>query len=165
MLAPKKSPARERQTPLDVYASLVDALYELQQSLFVGAVASSLSVLFTAWRVGSWLLLGFAIGIVAVSVLRFVDISAYWRVRPGLKTREQIKERERRYVLGAALHVALLGGWTVACFWMTDDAFVRLFSFSVTLAYMIGISGRNFASEAGSPPALTSLNAAGTGSG
>jgi diguanylate cyclase (GGDEF)-like protein len=147
MLAPTKSPARERQTPLDVYASLVDALYELQQSLFVGAVASSLSVLFTAWRVGSWLILGFAIGIVAVSVLRFVDIAAYWKVRPILRTREQIKQRERRYVFGAALHVALLGGWTVVCFWMTDDAFVRLFSFSVTLAYMIGISGRNFASD------------------
>ena len=53
---------------------------------------------------------------------------------------------ERRYVAGAAASVGLLGTWCFIAFARTDDPFVHLFSFSMTLAYMIGIFGRNFGS-------------------
>ena len=40
-----------------------------------------------------------------------------------------------------------MGIWCLVAFAKTSDPFVQLFSFSLTLAYMIGISGRNFASN------------------
>ena len=48
---------------------------------------------------------------------------------------------------GAAAHVMLLGMWCLVAFIKTSDPFVQIFSFALTLAYMIGISGRNFASN------------------
>ena len=48
---------------------------------------------------------------------------------------------------GAAAHVSLMGIWCLLAFVKTSDPFVQIFSFSMTLAYMIGISGRNFASN------------------
>jgi diguanylate cyclase (GGDEF)-like protein len=41
----------------------------------------------------------------------------------------------------------LLGMWCLVAFIKTSDPFVQIFSFALTLAYMIGISGRNFASN------------------
>ena len=40
-----------------------------------------------------------------------------------------------------------MGIWCLLAFAKTSDPFVQIFSFSLTLAYMIGISGRNFASN------------------
>ena len=137
----------ETVVPLDIYASLVDALYELRQSLLIGAISAFLAALLTAWKAADWVLFGFAVAIAFVAVLRFADMAAYFRVREALKTVAAFRSWEHRYVLGAAVHVALLGGWTLVAFATTDDPFIRLFSFSVTLAYMIGISGRNFASD------------------
>ena len=56
-------------------------------------------------------------------------------------------EWELRYVIGAASHVTLLGLWCLLSFAETDDPSVQLLSFSMTLAYLIGVSGRNFASR------------------
>jgi diguanylate cyclase (GGDEF)-like protein len=133
--------------PLEVYASLVDALYDVRQSLFIGSLAASLAALLTAWKSGDWILLGFAIAIGLVAWLRTLDMRTYVRLRPTLASAEEFGRWERRYVIGAAAYVALLSGWTLAAFVETSDPFIRLFSFSVALAYMIGISGRNFASN------------------
>jgi len=92
-------------------------------------------------------MLAFAVAIAAVACLRAIDMRRYFRVRAKLEDTRAFERWEHRYVIGAALHVALLGGWTLAAFARTDDPFIHLFSFSVTLAYMIGISGRNFASD------------------
>jgi diguanylate cyclase (GGDEF)-like protein len=40
-----------------------------------------------------------------------------------------------------------MGIWCLLAFIKTSDPFVQIFAFSMTLAYMIGISGRNFASN------------------
>jgi diguanylate cyclase (GGDEF)-like protein len=133
--------------PLDIYAPLVDALFEVQLSLFIGAAAAGLATLITAWKTGSWILFAFGVAIVVVTYLRVVDMRAYRRAKPGLVGLAAYQRWERRYVVGAALHVALLGAWCFAAFVLSDDPFVRLFAFSVVLAYMIGISGRNFASR------------------
>jgi diguanylate cyclase (GGDEF)-like protein len=149
MLGQKELPLREQTAgvPLDIYVSVVDALYELRKSLFIGALASCLAVLLTAWKAANWTLFGFAVAIAAVAIMRFVDMAGYFRVRPTLKTVAAFRKWEHRYIFGAAVHATLLGGWTFATFYVTDDPFSRLFSFGVTLAYMIGTPGRNFASD------------------
>ena len=132
--------------PFEIYASLVDALFDDRKTLFMGSIAASLGALITGWKSGHWVLLLFGAAIALVAYLRALDMRAYGRVRLTLKTNDAIRKWEHRYVVGAAVYAALLGSWTFACFLLTDDPFIHLFSFSITLAYMIGTSGRNFAS-------------------
>lgn len=132
---------------LEIYASLVDALYDVKNSLFIGSFAASLAALLTAWKSGEPVLFAFAAAIAIVAWLRMRDMSSYARSRASLETAKEFRRWEHRYVFGAAIYVAILSSWTLAAFIITEDPFVRLFSFSVTLAYMIGISGRNFASD------------------
>ncbi len=137
----------ETEVPLDIYASLVDALYELRQSLLIGSLAVSFAALLTAWKNEKWVLFGFAVAIAAAAVVRFIDMAAYFRNRPSLSTSAAFKRWEHRYVVGAAIYAVLLGGWSFATFYVTEDPFSRLFAFGVTLAYMVGTPGRNFASD------------------
>src|SRR4051794_14486476 len=143
----KLGAAAKPALPLDVYGSLVDALYDVRMSLFTGALAASLAALLTAWKASDATLLGFALAIGAIACIRALDMRQYEKLRPTLSTTEAFREWENRYVYGAALHVALLGGWTFVAFARTDDPFIRLLSFAVTFAYLIGIAGRNFASS------------------
>ncbi|MBN8994042.1 MAG: EAL domain-containing protein [Rhizobiales bacterium] len=133
--------------PLDIYASLVDALYDVRQSLFLGSLASAIAALLTAWKAQDWVLLVIAIAIVGVAWLRTLDMQNYAKLRDTLLDREALRVWEYRYVVGSSVHVALLGAWVLAAFVLTGDPFIRLFAFSGALAFMIGISGRNFASD------------------
>jgi diguanylate cyclase (GGDEF)-like protein len=54
---------------------------------------------------------------------------------------------ERRYVFGASTFDALLGIWCFIAFVRTSDPFVQLLSLCMTIAYMVGTSGRNFGSS------------------
>jgi hypothetical protein len=149
MSAPSGIVSRQRHSelPLDIYKSLVDALFDDRRSLFIGSVAASLAALISAWKSGHWLLLVFGLAIAIVAYARSLDMRAYGRIKLTLTDADSIRRWELRYVLGAAIYVALLGGWTFASFAVTSDPFIHLLSFSVSLAYMIGTSGRNFASK------------------
>lgn len=133
--------------PADIYISLVDALYNDFRSLFIGSIAASITALITAWKTGEPLLYACSLSIALLACARAVDVRAYLAARPELTTSQKASEWERRYVFGAAAHVALLGTWCLVAFAKTSDPFVQIFSFSLTLAYLIGVSGRNFASN------------------
>ena len=136
----------ERQLPAEIYIPLVDALYSDMRSLFVGSAAASAAAALTAWKSDAVLLYACAIAMIVVTAARAVDMRAYARVRPGLQTADAVRRWEHRYIFGAAVYASLLGGWTFATFYLTSDPFSRLFAFVVTLAYMVGTPGRNFAS-------------------
>ncbi len=137
----------QESLPLDIYASLVDALYSDARSLFVGAFAASMTTLITAFRTGEWSLYACAAAIVLLTIARAWDFRAFAAARPKLDSIEDFRPWELRYVTGAAGHVGLLGVFCLLSFWQTMDPFVHLFAFSITIAYLIGISGRNFASN------------------
>ena len=69
----------------------------------------------------------------------------YFRVRSTITSYELARRWERRYVAGAAVSLALLGIWCYVAFSQSSDPFVYLFSFSMTIIYVAGIFGRNFA--------------------
>jgi diguanylate cyclase (GGDEF)-like protein len=140
-------PRQDQPLPVEIYLSLVDALFKDFLSLFVGSIAASVTALITAWKTGEPLLYFCSVAIALVACARAFDVRAFYRRRPQLTTRAEGQSWERRYVVGAAAHVALLGAWCLIAFVETSDPFVQIFSFSLTLAYMIGISGRNFASN------------------
>ena len=149
MFFPRRTkPASEKTAvPLEIYASLVDALYDDRRSLFIGSATASLAALMTAWKSGHWILFAFGVSIAIVAYARSIDMSAYIRVRESLDSTAEVRQWEHRYVLGASVYLALLGGWVFFSFFLTSDAFIHLFSFTVMFAYMIGTFGRNFASR------------------
>ena len=149
MFAPNNSaPVDQRpKVPFDIHASLVASLFDDRRSLSIGSAAAAACVFLSAWKVGSWVLLGFAVAVAIVAVLRVRDMAAFARIRSDLKTVGDVRRWEIRYVVGATMSVGLLGTWCFAVFAISDDPFVRLLSFGITLAYIIGTSGRNFASD------------------
>jgi diguanylate cyclase (GGDEF)-like protein len=142
---PRRREAQE--PPAEIYISLVESLFKDFRSLFVGSIAASVTALITAWKTGEPALYLCSLGIAVVACLRALDVRAFEQRREHLATVAEARRWESRYVAGAAAHVALLGIWCLLAFAKTNDPFVRIFSFSLTLAYMIGISGRNFASS------------------
>ncbi len=136
-----------QEPPAEIYISLVDSLFKDFRSLFVGSIAASITALITAWKTGEPALYLCSLAIAVVACLRALDVRAFDRRRENLSTVAEARRWESRYVVGAAAHVALLGIWCLLAFVKTTDPFVQIFSFSLTLAYMIGISGRNFASS------------------
>jgi diguanylate cyclase (GGDEF)-like protein len=134
------------ELPAEIYIPLVDSLYSETRTLFLGSLAVSLAVLLTAWKDGSpWLYATWVI-LVVIAAARAVDMSKYAKRRPTLDSVAAATRWEYRYVAGAAGYMGMLGVWCVVAFVVSDDAFVRLASVGSTIAYMIGISGRNFGS-------------------
>ena len=137
----------KQAVPFDVYASLVDSLFDDPRSLITGSVAAAACAALSAWKTGSIALLAFAVAIAVVAALRLVDMSRYRKARTSLTTTEAVRRWEISYVIGATVSVGLLGLWCFVAFAWTNDPFVQLLSFGITLAYLIGTSGRNFASD------------------
>jgi diguanylate cyclase (GGDEF)-like protein/PAS domain S-box-containing protein len=141
----KKQPKSE--LPPEIYLSVVDSLYGDARTLFVGSVAISLAIFLTAWMSASWAILACGVTTVAVAALRSADVQAYLRRRPNLGGVEEARQWEWRYTLGAAVYISLLGAWCLTAALDANVAAVNLISITSVIAYMIGISGRNFGSS------------------
>ena len=137
---------RQDGLPKDIYISLVGSLYQDGRTLFVGSIGSSAAALITAIVSHEVWLLMCAIAMPAVAYLRVLDIRQFARSRAKIDTVEAARRWELRYVIGSAVSVALIGAWCLLTFALSTDPFLRLLSFATTLAYLMGISGRNFSS-------------------
>src|ERR1700674_4176430 len=142
-----KKPWTDGKFPSDTYLSLVDALYCESRSMFIGSAAISAIAYFTAWKTGQWTLFWCASAILLLTCARAFEIRNYWKIRPTLTCAEGARRWETRYAVGAAVFYLLLGSWVFLAFANGADPIVHLLSFSASVAYMIGISGRNFASD------------------
>src|SRR5687768_15327616 len=144
----RSTPSRQlKAPPTEIYISLVDSLFSDARSLFIGSIAASGTAFVSAWKTGEPLLYVCALAMALVACARAADMRAYAKRRSSITSVEAAARWETRYVVGAAAYVALLGAWCMISFARTSDDFVHLLSFSATLAYLIGISGRNFASS------------------
>src|SRR2546423_5872566 len=85
-----------------------------------------------------------ALAVIVVACARGLMIRAYLRARASVTSNSVARRWERRYVAGAAASVGLLGIWCYVAFARTFDPFAHLVSFSMTVAYVVGIFGRNF---------------------
>ena len=143
-----RSRLRQRpDVPAEIYVSIVDSLYGDTRSLFMGAAAVTLAVLVTAWESGEPLLFICAAAIAVVSGVRAVGVRAYQRQRPNITTAYDAGRWEFQYAVGTSVQIALLGVWCVIAFGMMADPFVQLVSITSTIAYLIGVTGRNFGSS------------------
>jgi diguanylate cyclase (GGDEF)-like protein len=133
--------------PSEIYISLVASLYADAPSLFIGSMSVTAATLLTAWKADSWMLYACAAALALIAVVRANDMLKFARKRSSIHTPAQARVWEIRYIVGSALFFFVLGMWCFITFVTTQDEFVRLMSISATLAYIIGISGRNFGSS------------------
>jgi diguanylate cyclase (GGDEF)-like protein len=140
-----RRPLQEREAlPPEIYLSLVDSLYKDGRTLLVGIVLVAGAIFATYWKTGDILLFYCALAFVLVACARGLVARTYGRVRATVTSNEVARRWEHRYVAGAAASVALLGIWCYVAFSRTSDSFVHLVSFSMTIAYVVGIFARNF---------------------
>jgi diguanylate cyclase (GGDEF)-like protein/PAS domain S-box-containing protein len=132
--------------PAEIYIPLVDSLYSERGVLFIGSVAVSMAVLLSAVRTGNPVLEILWLALVAVTVLRGIDMHVYVRRRTTINTVALARRWELHYVVGAATFMGGLGIWCVIVYGTSQDPYVLTLSITATIAYMIGISGRNFGS-------------------
>jgi diguanylate cyclase (GGDEF)-like protein len=137
----------EHDLPPEIYIPLVDSLYKEGRTLFIGFGMVIGAVLITYWKTGEPLLLACAVALAAVAGVRVLEMRAYKREQARIKTNADARRWEHRYVAGAAMTMLLLGAWCYLSFSQTNEPFAQLVSFSITIAYAVGISGRNFGSN------------------
>jgi diguanylate cyclase (GGDEF)-like protein len=145
--APQSAATKQtRKVPTEIYIPLVDSLYKDGRTLFSGTIFIVGSVMVTYWKTGEPLLLLCAFVFALIAFARGLSMRAYSRMRATIRTDEAARRWEYRYVAGAAVSVLLLGLWCYIAVALTHDAFAQLVSFSMTIAYVVGIFGRNFGS-------------------
>ncbi len=132
--------------PADIYIAQVDSLYQEGRTLLVGYLTVIGSIFLTYWRTGDIALPASAALFTVITILRATGMRAYARARDRIKTSEDAGYWERWYGVGAASALATLGTWCFLTFSRMDDGYAQLVSYSITIAYVIGITGRNFGS-------------------
>src|SRR6185295_16441850 len=140
---------RQERLPLEIYASLVDWLYDGAFTLLAGGVAASIAILLTAWKTQYWPLWLCAAGFALVTALRAIEILAYGRAKtprspeaPG-RSREIMQRWELRYAVGTGIHHAILGLWSFVCIALTTDFVIHTICATVVVAYAATGAGRN----------------------
>ncbi len=165
-----KGSPQPRDLPPEFYASQVDALFSDVRSFIVGAIAACASAVTVAIETGALVSWVIAILLGVLSGLRLWAMRAYSRQQPDAATMDAVRRWEVWYIAGASTHIGLLGMFCLVTFEITTDPFARLLSFAITLAYLIGTPGRNFASAFGvniqvlcaAVPLLTTMAVAGS---
>ncbi|WP_417582820.1 putative bifunctional diguanylate cyclase/phosphodiesterase [Pelagibacterium sp.] len=141
------SPENAPNLPAEVYISSVSALYRDRRSLFSGTASAVAASLVTGWISGIvWLALC-SLPLALTGLLRWMDMNAYQRKTSSAQTVDEARGWERRYIVGSSTFAVLLSLWCFLAFALSKDAAVHLVSFAVCLAYMIGITGRNYSSD------------------
>jgi len=128
--------------PPEIYLPLVDSLFKDGRTLLIGSVSLTASILVTYWKTDDLPLLVCAIAFVTVALARGLVMRGYSRA--AVATADLARVWERRYVAGAAASVTILGIWCYVAFSRTSDPLAHLISFCMTIAYMVGVFGRNF---------------------
>ncbi|MBU2329653.1 MAG: EAL domain-containing protein [Alphaproteobacteria bacterium] len=138
---------RDRNVPTDVYLSFVSSLFDNRFTLFTGMVIHILTFLTVFVETGATFYLLLCGCFVLIFAFRLRSFFVFDRVDKLALSRAQIAAWERRYVLGGAATMAILGigsGYALLAF---QGTFAELACISVAMATMVSIVGRNYGSR------------------
>lgn len=136
----------EKDLPLEVYNSVVRSLHGDSRALFVGKFATWLAILAVWYRTGSTEIMIVGILTVIIGLFRIASVKKFLSLAEDELDLKALEKREKIYLYWAATYVFLLGAVCFVGMAVTSDDVVHLITVSSTLAYIIGIAGRNFAS-------------------
>lgn len=129
-----------------VFELSVRALYDDPKALFVGKIAVFLSLGAIWYRTGDSVVMVMIAVLLLSGVIRLVSFMNFHRALKAGLTPEDYKVWEWRYSIWGSVFLGLIGIFDFLIFARQSDGLVHLFAISMTMAYVIGISGRNFAS-------------------
>lgn len=138
----------EHNLPLGIYSSVVRSLFADQAALIVGAVSTFVAAAILYARTADEIHIGFAIALSLVAAKRVGDVKKFNQIESEIAlSRKKLEQWELRYLFWGSAYVGLLGFWCFAASARSNDDFVLLMTISITLANLIGITGRNFGSD------------------
>ena len=135
--------ARKTMPALD-YVSVIRSVYGDRRAMLAGAFASGLTAALTAWRSQSLPLYAVAIAIIALGVVRYLNMRAFWRAAIDNDDAATAQHWEDRAVLAGTTLALAHGLWCLFAMLLVDDPFAELASVSLSIAVMVGICARNF---------------------
>ncbi len=134
--------------PLKIYNSVVQSLYADKAAFSVAALSTMIAASILYVRTSDLFHLYFALATSLVAVIRVSDSKALIKNWKNIENdRKKLNYWEHRYLVWGSINVALLGFWSLTVTAVSADDFVLLMIISITLANLIGITARNFASE------------------
>jgi diguanylate cyclase (GGDEF)-like protein len=131
----------------EVYISLVRSLYADPRTLIVGSSGSVLAAFVTAAMTGHVAFYGCALVMLLMTLVRAVDAVQFKAASRTLRRPSQAARWELRYTALSSIYVFVLGLWSFLAFALQASPPVQLLAFSMTLANMIGVAGRNYGSR------------------
>jgi diguanylate cyclase (GGDEF)-like protein len=137
----------DHNVPTDVYLSFVSSLFDNRATLFTGMFVHILTFVTVYVQTGSSFYLLLCACFVLVFSFRLHSFFHFDREDKTKLTRDQIAAWERRYVLGGASTMAILGIGSGYAMLAYDDTFAELACISVAMATMVSIVGRNYGSR------------------
>lgn len=149
----KKSSQR---LPADLYIGLVNALFQDRNSLIMGSAATTLAAIVVAIHTSGWWAWGFAFALPLVAAWRVRDFSVHNRA-VAWQTAITASYWEKRYLLGTSIFLNLLGTWTCATYYLSNNEFVHTMALITTVSHALGIATRNFTVGNGSRTQLLAV--------
>ncbi len=127
---------------------MVESLYADQVAIFVGAFSALFAATILFFKTGDFIHLTFSLMVCLVGIKRIWDVRVFKASWRGIQNnRKNLTIWERHYLIWGSFNVSLLGFWCFYVFVFPSDDFALLMTISLTLANLIGICGRNFASQ------------------
>jgi diguanylate cyclase (GGDEF)-like protein/PAS domain S-box-containing protein len=140
----RRSPRPKVELSDDLYIELVDALLVDRRALVLTIAATMFGAVAIGVATGNLVLWSFAVSMAALGAVRMHYMAAHGRSRPS-RSVSVARSREYNYIVGATIFIALLGAWTMAVFWETNDGFSRFLSTLTTTSCVFGIWTRSLA--------------------
>lgn len=142
----------------EVYISLVRSLYADSRTLIVGSGGSVLAAFVTAVMTDHPAFYACALALLLLTLVRVIDAAQFKVAAKSIYQPVHAKKWELRYTAFSSVYVFVLGLWSFLAFALDASPPVQLLAFSMTLANMIGVAGRNYGSRM---LVLTQLSCAG----
>lgn len=131
----------------EVYISLVRSLYADARTLIVGSSGTVLAAILSALLTSHPAFYACAAILLCVALIRAADVAQFKSAGHWMRDRGDASRWERRYTVFASVYVFVLGIWCFLTFAIPASPPVQLLAFSMTLANLIGVAGRNYGSR------------------
>lgn len=135
------------EIPEPVYDSVVRSLYKDRITLTIGILSTVIAAMVLWARQPGPFQIVFAGLFLTIGAVRLYDSLEFEKRNAQPMARATSLYWEKRYAVVSAIHVGLLGLWAFLGFAISSDEFVHQMSVIIMLSNLIGILGRNFASE------------------
>lgn len=132
--------------PDEIYVPFVESLYSNRSVVVFGLIAQALFAIAISESTGDQVFLIFSALFILTGLCRLADSWMFDRAAIGKNAVHQSRKWELRYTAGAGLVGLLMGSMTYLSI-LSGDSFAEFASLSLTMATMVTIVGKNFASD------------------